>query len=112
MTFTLQSPTPVRAITALADGGLAIATTNGVIMSDPSRASFAAATLTGRSVTHVLEVDATLVATSDSGTSYSRDRGVTWQPVPGAVTTQADSALYDGELVLGTTSGLLRVPMP
>lgn len=110
--FTMLWAETIRAITQLADGGLAIATADGVIMTDSQRTMLATPKLVGRNVTRVREIDTTLVATTDTGVSYSRDRGVTWLPVPGAETMPASDALFDGELVLGANWGLVRVPLP
>ena len=103
----------VRSLRVLPDGELAIGLANGVVISSGARTIWPAATLTGHDVAGLLDVGATLVAMTDKSVQYTSDRGATWQPVPGLANTAASAALRDGAtLVVGTNSGLTRVPLP
>jgi hypothetical protein len=109
-TFTqVHTTETVRAITLLADGSLAVGTISNLYLSDPSRTTWSS--VLTRNITSIIEVGTTIVATAENSAHYSKDR-VTWQPLPGAETTSASALLYDGTLVIGANSGLVRVPLP
>lgn len=111
-TFTQIGPTQaVRTITLLADGGLAVGTISNLYLSDPGRTTFQIS-LPQRNITSLREVGTTLVVTTETGVAYSTDRGCSWMPLPGAETMSASDVLADGDLVIGSNSGLVRLPLP
>ena len=111
-TFAQVGPTQsVRTITLLADGGLAVGTISNLYLSDPARGTFQVS-LPQRNVTSLSELGSTLVVSTETGVSYSKDRGGTWTPLPGAETMSSSGVLLDGDLIVGSNSGLVRVPLP
>jgi hypothetical protein len=113
MTFTRLSMRNTRTLCLLADGGLAVGTSYGAQMMDATRTTLVDAGLTARGIGDFVESAGTLIAATDDGIAYTKDRGATWLPVPGAETTPASSLLIDdGKLVIGKNDGLMRVALP